>query len=86
VLVALLVIATTHDRVVADLGAPAGRGRPPGLDATSLPAARADGRLAEVCVTALGASTLAAAHTGSTASALLPYLTVPVVVPALEAG
>jgi signal transduction histidine kinase len=42
------------------------------------------GRLAEVCVTALGASTLAAAHTGSTASALLPYLTVPVIVPALE--
>ena len=42
------------------------------------------GRLAEVCVTALGASTLAAANTPGTASALLPYLTVPVVVPALE--
>jgi len=41
------------------------------------------GRLAEVVVTALGASSLAAADLG-TASALLPYLAVPVVMPALE--
>jgi signal transduction histidine kinase len=42
------------------------------------------GRVVEVLVTALGASSLAAAHTGSTASALLPYLAVPVAVPALS--
>jgi len=41
------------------------------------------GRLAEVLVTALGASSIAVAGTGSTASALLPYLAVPIVVPAL---
>jgi signal transduction histidine kinase len=42
------------------------------------------GRVAEVVVTAMGASTLAATNTGATASALLPYLAVPVVVPALS--
>jgi signal transduction histidine kinase len=42
------------------------------------------GRLAEVAITAIGASTLAALHGGSAASALLPYLTVPVILPALE--
>jgi signal transduction histidine kinase len=42
------------------------------------------GRVAEVFVTTLGASSLAATHTGSTASALLPYLAVPVAVPALS--
>ncbi len=41
------------------------------------------GRGAEVLVTALGASSLAAEYAGTTASALLPYLTVPVVIPAL---
>ncbi len=43
------------------------------------------GRLAEVAITVIGATALAATppHTGATASALLPYLTVPVVVPAL---
>jgi signal transduction histidine kinase len=43
------------------------------------------GRLAEVVVTAVGANMLATAtgH-GSWASALLPYLTVPVILPALE--
>jgi signal transduction histidine kinase len=42
------------------------------------------GRLAEVCVVALGASALAQDYEPITASALLPYLTVPVVIPALE--
>ncbi len=42
------------------------------------------GRLAEVIVTALGASSIAASGAGSRASALLPYLAVPVVMPALE--
>ncbi len=44
------------------------------------------GRLAEVFVTVMGASALAAAgnDTGVNASALLPYLTVPVVLPVLE--
>jgi signal transduction histidine kinase len=42
------------------------------------------GRTAEVFVTALGASTLAATHSAATASALLPYLAVPVAVPALS--
>jgi signal transduction histidine kinase len=42
------------------------------------------GRLAEVLVTALGASAIAATDEAGTASALLPYLTVPVVMPALE--
>jgi signal transduction histidine kinase len=44
------------------------------------------GRVAEVFVTALGASSLAAGEVGSTASALLPYLAVPIVVPALSGG
>jgi hypothetical protein len=38
------------------------------------------GRLAEVFVTTLGASSLAVAHPGTTASALLPYLAIPLVV------
>jgi hypothetical protein len=42
------------------------------------------GRLAEVAITAIGASTLATLHGGSAASALLPYLTVPIILPALE--
>jgi hypothetical protein len=42
------------------------------------------GRAAEVFVAALGASSLAAADTGLTANALLPYLAVPVAVPALS--
>jgi signal transduction histidine kinase len=42
------------------------------------------GRLAEVAVTTIGASTLAAVESGSAASALLPYITVPVILPALE--
>jgi signal transduction histidine kinase len=42
------------------------------------------GRLAEVIVTALGASSIAAPEAGSRASALLPYIAVPVVMPALE--
>lgn len=42
------------------------------------------GRVAEVFVAALGASSLAAADTGLTANALLPYLAVPVAVPALS--
>jgi signal transduction histidine kinase len=84
VLVALLVIATTHDLrsliwvlLLAVAALPAWT---PPYHTMLAPL----GRLAEVCVTALGASTLAAVHGGSTASALLPYLTVPVVMPALE--
>jgi signal transduction histidine kinase len=84
VLVALLVIATTHTPssliwvlLLAVAALPAWT--PP-----YHPLLAPLGRLAEVCVTALGASTLAAAHSPGTASALLPYLTVPVVVPALE--
>jgi Signal transduction histidine kinase len=42
------------------------------------------GRVAEVLVTTLGASSLAATYSGPTASALLPYLAVPVAVPALS--
>ncbi len=42
------------------------------------------GRLAEVTVTIIGASTLAAAHSGAAASALLPYITVPIILPAME--
>ncbi len=43
------------------------------------------GRLAEVCVTVIGASTIAVdTHSGATSSALLLYLTVPVILPALE--
>jgi two-component sensor histidine kinase len=82
--VSLLVIATTHDPkaliwvlLLAVAALPAWT---PPYHSMLAPM----GRLAEVVVTALGASTLAAAHTGSTASALLPYLTVPIVVPALE--
>ncbi len=84
-LVALLVIATTHEPrsliwvlLLAVAALPA---RTPPYHAMLAPL----GRLAEVCVTTLGASTLAAsANDGFTASALLPYLTVPVVMPALE--
>jgi Signal transduction histidine kinase len=42
------------------------------------------GRVAEVLVTTLGASTLAATYSGPTASALLPYLAVPVAVTAVS--
>ncbi|MBX6749790.1 MAG: GAF domain-containing sensor histidine kinase [Micromonosporaceae bacterium] len=42
------------------------------------------GRVAEVLVTTLGASSLAATYSGPTASAMLPYLAVPVAVPALS--
>src|SRR5262245_46108680 len=41
------------------------------------------GRLAEVLVTALGASALEAEYSRGTAAALLPYLTVPIVMPAM---
>ncbi|HEX6871882.1 MAG TPA: GAF domain-containing sensor histidine kinase [Micromonosporaceae bacterium] len=41
------------------------------------------GRLAEVTVTTLGATSMAASYGGSTASAMLPYLTVPIIIPAL---
>ena len=53
---------------------------------TTLLTPRLLGRVAEVFVTALGASSLAASWSGSTASALLPYLAVPIVVPALSGG
>jgi signal transduction histidine kinase len=85
VLVAMLVLATTHrPSALIWVGL---------LAIAALPAWTAPrhgifeplGRLAEVVVTAIGASVLAAAaHDGSTASALLPYLTVPVILPALE--
>jgi signal transduction histidine kinase len=42
------------------------------------------GRLAEVTITAIGATELAADHGPSTASAILPYLTAPVIIAALE--
>src|SRR5262245_31491969 len=42
------------------------------------------GRLAEVSVIALGTSDLAASNDVLAATALLPYLIVPVVIPALE--
>src|SRR5690606_23374965 len=42
------------------------------------------GRIAEVLVTTLGASTLAATYSGPTASALLAYLAVPVAVTAVS--
>jgi signal transduction histidine kinase len=42
------------------------------------------GRLAEVTVTVLGASALADSYTEATASALLPYLTVPIILSSLE--
>jgi signal transduction histidine kinase len=83
-LVGMLVIATTKDvgsliwvllLAVAAL---------PAWIPSHQPLLAALGRLAEVVVTALGASTLAAAHqTGAPASALLPYLTVPIILPAL---
>jgi signal transduction histidine kinase len=42
------------------------------------------GRLAEVAIVAIGASHLAVVHDPLTASALLPYLLVPVILPVLE--
>jgi len=43
------------------------------------------GRLAEVVVTVLGATTIAVtSNDPASASALLPYLTVPIILPALE--
>jgi signal transduction histidine kinase len=42
------------------------------------------GRLAEVAIIAIGASDLAVVHDPLTASALLPYLLVPVILPVLE--
>jgi signal transduction histidine kinase len=42
------------------------------------------GRLAEVVITVLGATHLATEYSPETASALLPYLTVPIILPALE--
>jgi signal transduction histidine kinase len=82
-LVSMLVLATTKDArslvwvgllVVAAL---------PAFAPARYPLLPPLGRLAEVVVTALGASTLAAAYPGAPASALLPYLTVPVILPAL---
>jgi len=84
VLVAMLVIATTKDAFslvwVCLLAVAALPAWTPPRHPLLVPL----GRLAEVTVTVLGASTLASAHGGATASALLPYLTVPVVLPALE--
>jgi signal transduction histidine kinase len=43
------------------------------------------GRLAETCITVIGAAALASMHNSpATASALLPYLSVPILIPALE--
>jgi hypothetical protein len=42
------------------------------------------GRLAEVAITTIGASALAEQHGGAAASAVLPYLTVPIILPALS--
>jgi signal transduction histidine kinase len=61
------------------------------LGAASLPAWAARprivpvlGRIAEVIITALGASALASHHSGAAASTILPYLTIPIVIPAIE--
>jgi signal transduction histidine kinase len=82
-LIAGLSIITTQDaRVlvwIALLGAaslPAWAARPPLVPAL--------GRVAEVIITALAASALASHHTGAAASTILPYLTIPIVIPAIE--
>ncbi len=85
VLVGLLVLVTTRDvqsTVWVSLLAVAAL---PAWTQPYHPLLALTGRVAEVFVTTLGAATIAAAHSGSTASALLPYLTVPIVVPALSA-
>jgi signal transduction histidine kinase len=82
-LIAVLSIITTQDARaltwIALLGAaslPAWASRPPILPVL--------GRVAEVTITALAASTLASHHTGAAASTILPYLTIPIVIPAIE--
>ena len=81
-LIAVFTIAATGDVAaltwVALLGAAslaAWAGRPPLLPTL--------GRVAEVLITALGASTVAL-EPGGAASTILPYLTIPIVVPAIE--
>jgi signal transduction histidine kinase len=81
-LIAVLTYATTHDANdliwVALLGAAslaAWAGRPPVLPTL--------GRVAEVLLTALGASSVATTP-GGAAATILPYLTIPIVVPAIE--
>jgi signal transduction histidine kinase len=83
VLVSLLVVATTRDATalawVVLLAVAAVPAWTPNRHPILLPL----GRLAEVTVTAIGASAIAMMPNG-TASALLPYLTVPVILPAME--
>jgi signal transduction histidine kinase len=82
-LVSMLVLATTKDaRSLVWVGLLAVAALPAFAPAR-YPQLPPLGRLAEVVVTALGASTLAAGYPGAPASALLPYLTVPVILPAL---
>jgi signal transduction histidine kinase len=82
-LVSMLVLATTKDaRSLIWVGLLAVAALPAFAPAR-YPLLPPLGRLAEVVVTSLGASTLAATYPGAPASALLPYLTVPVILPAL---
>jgi signal transduction histidine kinase len=82
-LIAALAIVTTGDPFalvwIALLGAaslPAWAARPPIVPVL--------GRVAEVLITALAATALASNHSGAAASTILPYLTIPIVIPAIE--
>jgi signal transduction histidine kinase len=82
-LIAALSIITTRDPHalvwIALLGAaslPAWAARPPIVPVL--------GRVAEVIITALAASALASENGGAAASTILPYLTIPIVIPAIE--
>jgi signal transduction histidine kinase len=82
-LVSMLVLATTKDASALIWVALLALAGVPSWSPPRHPVLAPLGRLAEVVVTSLGASTLAAHHSGAPASALLPYLTVPVILPAL---
>ncbi len=83
-LVALLTLATTHrPEALAWVGLLA-LATLPAWTQPRHPLLVPVGRLAEVTITAIGASALAAQEGPSTASAVLPYLTAPVIIAALE--
>jgi signal transduction histidine kinase len=82
-LVSMLVLATTKSATSLIWVGLLAVAALPAFAPASYPLLAPLGRLAEVVVTCLGASTLAAHTAGAPASALLPYLTVPVILPAL---
>jgi signal transduction histidine kinase len=83
-LVALLTLATTHRIEALTWVGLLALATLPAWTQPRHPVLVPVGRLAEVTITAIGASALAAQDSPSTASAVLPYLTAPVIIAALE--